>query len=138
MNRAIPKCTKGQRFSTLLPLPLKENVDEDTVTYLKERSEDFPGIEIVEQWKRVLSVRAAGQSRRRLPRPDHQGERRSNTRRRATTPTSSSARSASSCRWRTSLHGSWGKQVFEVDAAGGIVRELLDQHVDPIAGATSS
>ena len=33
-----------------------------------------------------------------------------------------------------SLHGSWGKQVFEVDAAGGIVRELLDQHVDPIAG----
>ena len=50
---AIPKCTKGQRFSTLLPLPLKEDVDEDTVTYLKERSEDFPGIEIVEQWKRV-------------------------------------------------------------------------------------
>ena len=50
---AIPKCTKGQRYSTLLPLPLKEGVDEDTVTYLKERSEDFPGIQIVEQWKRV-------------------------------------------------------------------------------------
>jgi penicillin-binding protein 2 len=50
---SIPKCTKGQRFSTLLPLPLKEDVDEDTVTYLKERSEDFPGIQIVEQWKRV-------------------------------------------------------------------------------------
>ena len=32
------------------------------------------------------------------------------------------------------LHGSWGKEVFEVDAAGGIVRELVDQHVDPVAG----
>ena len=32
------------------------------------------------------------------------------------------------------LHGSWGKQVYEVDAAGGIVRELVDQHVDPVAG----
>ncbi|MGZ4739990.1 MAG: hypothetical protein ACXVLM_12240, partial [Ilumatobacteraceae bacterium] len=49
----IPKCTKGQRYSTLLPLPLKEDVDEDTVTFLKERSEDYPGIQIVEQWQRV-------------------------------------------------------------------------------------
>ena len=32
------------------------------------------------------------------------------------------------------LHGQWGKEVFEVDAAGGIVRELVDEHVDPVAG----
>ena len=42
--------------------------------------------------------------------------------------------SASSCRMETALHGSWGKQVFEIDAAGGIVRELVDEHVDPVAG----
>jgi penicillin-binding protein 2 len=32
------------------------------------------------------------------------------------------------------LHGRWGKKVYEVDAAGSIVRELTDQNIDPVAG----
>ena len=32
------------------------------------------------------------------------------------------------------LHGSWGKKVYEIDAAGSIVGEDVDQDVDPVAG----
>ena len=130
---AIPKCTKGQRFSSLLPLPLKEDVDEDAVTYLKERSEDFPGIQIVEQWKRVYPYSPLASHVVGYLGPI----------------TKETAKQYKAKNYNTNelvgafgvelsmedtLHGSWGKQVFEVDAAGGIVRELLDQHVDPIAG----
>ena len=129
----IPKCTKGQRFSTLLPLPLKEDVDEDTVTYLKERSEDFPGIQIVEQWKRVYPYAPLASHVVGYLGPI----------------TNETAKQYKAKNYNTNelvgvfgveqsmedtLHGSWGKEVFEVDAAGGIVRELVDQHVDPIAG----
>src|ERR1700748_2976464 len=50
---AIPKCNKGQLYSPLLALPLKEDVDQETVNFLLERSEDYPGISVQEQWKRV-------------------------------------------------------------------------------------
>ncbi|MEO7370060.1 MAG: penicillin-binding transpeptidase domain-containing protein, partial [Ilumatobacteraceae bacterium] len=130
---AIPKCTKGQRFSTLLPLPLKEGVDEDTVTYLKERSEDFPGIQIVEQWKRVYPY---------APLASHVvGYLGPITKETATQYKDKNYNTNElvgafgvELSMEDSLHGKWGKEVFEVDAAGGIVRELLDKHVDPIAG----
>ena len=130
---AIPKCTKGQRFSTLLPLPLKEDVDEDTVTYLKERSEDFPGIQIVEQWKRVYPY---------APLASHvigylgpiTKENVNQYKSKGYNTNELVGAFGVELSMEDSLHGSWGKQVFEVDAAGGIVRELLDQHVDPIAG----
>jgi penicillin-binding protein 2 len=129
----IPKCTKGQRYSTLLPLPLKEDVDEDTVTYLKERSEDFPGIQIVEQWRRVYPYAPLASHVIGYLGPI----------------TKETAKQYKDKNYNTNelvgafgvelsmedqLHGQWGKEVFEVDAAGGIVRELIDQHVDPVAG----
>ena len=129
----IPKCTKGQRFSTLLPLPLKEDVDEDTVTYLKERSEDFPGIEIVEQWKRVypyapLASHVVGYlgpiNAKTVKQYKEKGY---NTNELV-------GAFGVELSMEDSLHGKWGQEVFEVDAAGGIVRELTDEHVDPVAG----
>lgn len=42
----------GSTYSHLLPMPLKEGVGEDTATYLLERVEDFPGIDVVNQWRR--------------------------------------------------------------------------------------
>ena len=42
----------GSKYSPLLPMPLKEGVSEDTVAYLLERSEDFPGVDATIQWKR--------------------------------------------------------------------------------------
>ncbi len=130
---AIPKCTKGQRYSTLLPLPLKEGVDEDTVTYLKERSEDFPGIQIVEQWKRVYPysplashvVGYLGPITKETKKHYEDGGYNTNE---------LVGAFGVELSMESALHGSWGKQVFEVDAAGGIVRELVDQHVDPVAG----
>ena len=129
----IPKCTKGQRYSTLLPLPLKEDVDEDTVTYLKERSEDFPGIQIVEQWKRVylyapLASHVVGYLGPITKETKKQYEDKNyNTNELV-------GAFGVELSMEDQLHGSWGKEVFEVDAAGGIVHELVDQHVDPIAG----
>ena len=34
----------------------------------------------------------------------------------------------------STLHGSWGKKVYEIDAAGNIVGEDFDQEVAPVAG----
>jgi penicillin-binding protein 2 len=130
----VPKpCTKGQQFDSLLPLPLKEDVDEPTVNYLKERSEDFPGVDVVEQFKRVypyapLAAHVVGfmgainkntlssylaQGYRRNERVGQFGVEQSMER---------------------ELHGQWGKRVYEVDASGSIVRELTDQSVEPVAG----
>jgi penicillin-binding protein 2 len=129
----IPKCTKGQRYSTLLPLPLKEGVDEDTVTYLKERSEDFPGIQIVEQWKRVYPYAPLASHVVGYLGPITKETKKEYEDKNYNTNELVGAFGVEQSMEDT-LHGSWGKQVFEVDAAGGIVRELVDERVDPIAG----
>ena len=129
----IPKCTKGQRYSTLLPLPLKEDVDEDTVTYLKERSEDFPGIQIVEQWKRVYPYAPLASHVVGYLGPITKETKKQYEDKNYNTNELVGAYGVE-LSMEDQLHGSWGKEVFEVDAAGGIVAELVDQHVDPIAG----
>lgn len=40
------------RYSPLLPMPVKEGVGEDVALYLIERSEDFPGVDVANQWRR--------------------------------------------------------------------------------------
>jgi len=40
-------------YSPFLPMPIKEDVDEPTAIALLERIEDFPGIEILTEWRRV-------------------------------------------------------------------------------------
>ncbi len=126
-------CKKKQQFDSLLPLPLKEDVDEATVNFLMERSEDYPGIDVTEQYKRVypyapLAAHVVGfmssisegglksylaQGYKRNERVGQFGVEQSMER---------------------ELHGRWGKKVYEVDAAGSIVRELTDQNIDPVAG----
>jgi penicillin-binding protein 2 len=130
---AIPKCTTGQRYSPLLPLPLKEGVTEDTVTYLKERSEDFPGIQIVEQWQRVYPYSPTASNVVGYLGPITKE-----------TVDAYKAKNYNSNElvgafgveqsMEDTLHGSWGKKVLEVDAAGSIIREDLTQHVEPVAG----
>jgi penicillin-binding protein 2 len=130
---AIPKCTTGQRYSPLLPLPLKEGVAEDTVTYLKERSEDFPGIQIVEQWQRVYPYSPTASNIVGYLGPITKE-----------TVDAYKAKNYNSnelvgafgveLSMEDALHGSWGTKVLEVDAAGSIIREDLTQHVDPVAG----
>lgn len=43
---------KSNRYSPLLPMPLKEGVSEETAIYLIQRTEDFPGIDVTVEWKR--------------------------------------------------------------------------------------
>ena len=42
-----------ERYSRYQPMPLKEDVDESVAIALDERVEDFPGVSIVEDWRRV-------------------------------------------------------------------------------------
>ncbi|MEI8239003.1 MAG: penicillin-binding transpeptidase domain-containing protein, partial [Actinomycetota bacterium] len=126
-------CKKAQLHSTLSPLPLKESVDEDTVSFLKERSEDYPGVDVVEQYKRVypyapLASHVLGYmgaiSKEKLVSYQAQGYNRDER----------VGQFGVELSMERMLHGRWGKRVYEVDASGGIVRELLDQRVEPVAG----
>ncbi len=40
-------------YSPFLPMPIAEDVDEPTAIALLERIEDFPGVEILTEWRRV-------------------------------------------------------------------------------------
>ena len=42
----------SKRYNQLQPVPLKEDVSEDLAIFLRERSEDYPGIDIAENWRR--------------------------------------------------------------------------------------
>ena len=130
---AIPKCNKGQIYSPLLPLPLKEDVDQDTVNFLLERSEDYPGISVEQDWKRVYPY---------APLASHViGYMGAIT---ATTIKDFRAKGYNAdervgqfgveLSMESQLHGSWGKKVYEIDAAGNIVGEDVDQEVAPVAG----
>ncbi len=130
----VPKpCTQKQQFDALLPLPLKEDVDEPTVNFLKERSEDYPGVDVVEQYKRVypyapLAAHVVGYmgaiNKGNLDSYLAQGYKRNER----------VGQFGVELSMERELHGQWGKRVYEVDASGSIVRELVDQRVEPVAG----
>lgn len=130
----LPKpCKKGQLYDSLLPLPLKEDVDEATVAFLKERSEDYPGVDVVEQYKRVypyapLAAHVVGYmgaiNAETLDSYLAQGYKRNER----------VGQFGVELSMERELHGQWGKRVYEVDASGSIVRELTDQRIEPVAG----
>ncbi len=43
----------SQVYSPFLPMPVAEDVDEQTAIAIRERIEDLPGVTILEQWRRV-------------------------------------------------------------------------------------
>ena len=123
---AIPKCNKGQIYSPLLPLPLKEDVDQETVNFLLERSEDYPGISVQEQWKRVypyapLASHVVGYMGAITEGTfdEYRAEGYNADERVGQFGVEKSMESV--------LHGSWGKKVYEIDAAGNIVGEDFDR-----------
>ena len=61
----------SELYSRYLPMPLKEGVKETVAIALAERVEDFPGVTIEKDWRRVLPVRPARQPRPRLHGGDH-------------------------------------------------------------------
>ncbi len=129
----VPKCTKGQIYSQLLPLPLKEDVSENTVTFLKERSEDYPGVDVTEEWQRIYPYAPlashvvgymGGITKETLSKYLGEGYNRNEK----------VGQFGVELQLENVLHGNWGKRVFEIDATGSIVRELDDERVLPVAG----
>lgn len=113
------------RYSRYEPMPVKEDVAEPIAIALLERIEDFPGLAVVEDWRRVypyapLASRVLGYTghhggrRGHVPqaRLRHVGERRVGRTQRIES------------QFEDVLHGRWGEAVYEVDAANRIVRTL--------------
>jgi len=127
------KPNAGQLYDSLLPLPLKEDVSEEVVSFLLERAEDYPGVDVMVQYKRVYTyaplashvigfMGAIGSER--LSSYLNQGYKRNER----------VGQFGVELSMERELHGRWGKRVYEVDASGTIVRELEDQRIDPVAG----
>jgi penicillin-binding protein 2 len=127
----LEKRYKSNLYDPLLPLPLKEDVDEATVTALLERSEDHPGVGVVEEWRRVypyapLASHVVGYmgalNENNVDAYMARGYNR-NERVGAFGVEQS---------MEEHLHGTWGSQVWEVDASGSTVR--LIESTEPVAG----
>ncbi len=118
-------------YSPFLPLPLKEDIDEPTAIALLERSEDFPGVDVETQSQRVypyapLAAHVVGYmgaiTEEALPEYRARGY---NMNERV-------GQFGVELSMEEYLHGQWGRQVFEVDAANRPVR--LIEEVPPING----
>ncbi len=118
-------------YSTFLPLPLAEDVDEPTVLYLMQRSEDFPGVDVQENYAREypyapLASHVIGYmgaiTKADLDHYLGLGYQRNER----------VGRFGVEMSMESVLHGSWGKIVYEVDSANRPLRVL--EQVDPIPG----
>lgn len=117
--------------SPFLPFPIKQGVDEPTAAALLERIEDFPGLEILTEWKRVyphapLASHVVGYmgalTEENLDDPQYDGyllnER--------------VGQFGIEKSMEQVLHGVWGYKEIEVDAANRPVRVIKE--VPPING----
>jgi penicillin-binding protein 2 len=115
------------RYSTFLPMPVKEDISETEAIALMERVEDLPGVHIINDWRRIypyapLAAHVVGYMGAvtddylalgydRNERVGQGGVERS---------------------MEQVLHGQWGRIVHEVDALNRPVRQL--EYVPPVNG----
>lgn len=117
--------------SPFLPMPLKVDVDEPTAIALLERIEDFPGLQVVEEWRRVypyaphaahvigyMGAITEDQLGSYIDRGYLMNER--------------VGQFGVELSLEEILHGAWGYTTYEVDAANRPVRVV--EEVPPIAG----
>src|SRR5690606_15270923 len=117
--------------SPFLPMPLKVDVDEPTAIALLERIEDFPGLQVVEEWRRVypyaphaahvigyMGAITEDQLGGYIDRGYLMNER--------------VGQFGVELSLEEILHGAWGYTTYEVDAANRPVRVV--EEVPPIAG----
>jgi penicillin-binding protein 2 len=122
---------RSVRYSPFLPLPLREDIDEPSAIALLERVEDFPGVNVENGWQRVYpyaphAAHVVGYmgaiTAEQLPRYRALGY---NMNQRV-------GQFGIELSMETELHGTWGRRVYEVDAANRPVRILED--IPPING----
>jgi penicillin-binding protein 2 len=120
-----------QQADPLLPLPLVQDVTEDSVQFFLERREDFPGVDAIEEWRRVYPY---------APLASHvvgymgllTSENVDEYKAKGYSLNERVGQFGIEASMESVLHGTPGKQVWEVDAAGNTVR-LIDE-VKPVAG----
>ncbi len=118
-------------YSPFLPLPLREDVDEPTAIALLERSEDFPGVTIETESRRVypyapLAAHVVGyMGAITVEQLDYYLDQGYNRNERV-------GQFGVELSMEEYLHGQWGRRVYEVDAANRPVRVV--EEIPPING----
>jgi penicillin-binding protein 2 len=113
-------------YSRYKPLPLKEDVAPNVAVAIKERIEDFPGVAIIETWKRVypyapLASHVLGyMGSVTADDEQHYKDLGYDT----SVDGESVGRAGVELSMETVLHGKWGEVTYEVDANNRIVRQL--------------
>jgi penicillin-binding protein 2 len=113
-------------YSRYKPLPLKEGIAENVAVAIKERTEDFPGVEITESWKRIypyapLASHVLGyMGAITADDEQHYKDLGYDT----SVDGETVGRSGVELSMENTLHGKWGKVTYEVDANNRIVRQL--------------
>jgi len=117
--------------SPFLPFPIKQDIDEPTAIAILERVEDFPGVEIITEWRRVypyaphaahLIGYMGAITREQLDEKLAAGYLRNER----------IGQFGVERSLESELHGVWGEMVLEVDAANRPVRVISE--VPPING----
>ncbi len=122
-------------YEPLLPLPLADDVSEEQASFLRERGEDYPGVDVQESWQRVyryapLASNIIGYlgriSAEEWPVLKEQGYQLPDT----------LGKSGIEKEYEDDLRGKPGFARFEIDAAGRAVRALEgpENRQEPVAG----
>jgi len=132
----VPVEAMHERFdrqidSPFLPFPIKQDIDEPTAIAILERIEDFPGVEIITEWRRVYpyaphAAHVVGYmgaiTREQLDEKLDDGYLRNER----------IGQFGVERSLERELHGVWGEKVIEVDAANRPVRVISE--IPPING----
>jgi len=122
---------ESQVYSPFLPMPVAEDIDERTAIAIQERVEDLPGVEILEQSRRVypyapIASHVVGyMGRITAETKDFYQDRGYYLNERV-------GQFGIELSMEEDLHGKWGSVTYEVDNASRIVREV--RRVPPING----
>jgi penicillin-binding protein 2 len=128
---ALEERFTSDQYSPFLPVPLAENVPETTAIFLKERREDYPGVDVVEGWQRVyryapLASHVVGY----LGAIPEEGA--DDFLAQGYLLSDRVGKAGVEQQYETTLRGTPGSVVYEVDVRGRIVREL--SRVEPTPG----
>jgi penicillin-binding protein 2 len=128
----LEKRRNDARYDPLLPLPVAEGVDESIAVYLRERQEDYPGVEVTEGWQRVYRYSPVASHIvgyvGRIPDTDEADEYRAQ----GYLLSDIVGRSGIEMSFESDLRGTPGYVKYEVDANNRVVQEV--ERVDPIPG----
>ncbi len=133
-----PDC-RGGLFNPYLPFPAADDVDEATALYLRERIEDYPGVNVQEGWRRkYLYAPTASQIigyLGRVPEDDPKTTDVNETKEYTKLGYSLNDLVGSAGierQFETELRGTPGHAAFEIDARGNVLKTL--SRTEPVPG----